>query len=266
MARNIYADTIYQGDCQGSQAPATANSFVRKTDVASNSYITSIAGGSSSLLSVSGGALSVGNLLISDVTVDSSAANLAAYVSASYTGSEKQKGDIVILSSPTPSQTWIHNGGTANNASDFTQLNTATDYTAGTGLTKSGAQFSIDLAAGTGIGISGNTISANLAAGTGIGISGNTISHSMTAGSGLALSGAAFSADYAKFRKVFSSQNLSANTAATLTHNLGQRPVHVTAMDSSNNEVVLQVVYTSTNAVAVTSADALNGLTIVCSI
>lgn len=47
---------------------------------------------------------------------------------------------------------------------------------------------------------------------------------------------------------------LSANTPASITHNLGKRLVHVSAMDSSGNKIELDVQYTNTNTLAVESA------------
>ncbi len=56
------------------------------------------------------------------------------------------------------------------------------------------------------------------------------------------------------FRKQFASQALTANTFATLNHGLGQKLVHVSAMDSSGNLVQLEVQYQDTNNVKVKSA------------
>ena len=50
------------------------------------------------------------------------------------------------------------------------------------------------------------------------------------------------------------SVTLTANVASTITHNLGKRLVHVSAMDASGNKVELSVVYSSTSALTVTSA------------
>mgnify|MGYP003108721057 CR=1 FL=1 len=56
------------------------------------------------------------------------------------------------------------------------------------------------------------------------------------------------------FRKQFASQALTANTFATLNHGLGQKLVHVSAMDASGNLVQLEVQYQDTNNVKVKSA------------
>ena len=46
---------------------------------------------------------------------------------------------------------------------------------------------------------------------------------------------------------------LTANVAQTITHNLGKKLVHVSAMDSAGNLIHLDVVYSSTTALTVTS-------------
>jgi hypothetical protein len=80
-----------------------------------------IASGSANFLTLSGRELSVSQLLITDVTVDGSAADIAAYVASNYTvGDEHQEGDVIILT--TPNETWIHNGGSAGTVGDFTQV------------------------------------------------------------------------------------------------------------------------------------------------
>jgi hypothetical protein len=47
---------------------------------------------------------------------------------------------------------------------------------------------------------------------------------------------------------------LSANTATSITHNLGKQLVHVSAMDASGNKIELDVVYSSTTKITVESA------------
>ena len=64
--------------------------------------------------------LSISALAVTDVTVDSTESNIADYVTANYTGGEHQSGDFVILTNP--SEVWIHNGGSAGTAADFTQV------------------------------------------------------------------------------------------------------------------------------------------------
>ena len=68
------------------------------------------------------------------------------------------------------------------------------------------------------------------------------------------------------FRKGFGNQTLVANTALSLTHNLGERLVHVSAMDGSGNKVELEVTYTNANSVSVKSTVGLTGIDIAVSI
>lgn len=67
--------------------------------------------------------LKVKPLTITDVTVNSTQADLAAFISNVYTGSNFQEGDIVFLTTPSPTEAYIHNGGSAGNANDWDQLN-----------------------------------------------------------------------------------------------------------------------------------------------
>jgi hypothetical protein len=46
---------------------------------------------------------------------------------------------------------------------------------------------------------------------------------------------------------------LSANTGMQITHSLGKKLVHISAMDSAGNMIQLDVVYNSTSALTVTS-------------
>jgi len=68
--------------------------------------------------------LKINPLTITDVSVDTSAASLSAWVSANYTnGDEKQEGDIIVLTAVSGrTQTWIHNGGSAGDVTDFTEI------------------------------------------------------------------------------------------------------------------------------------------------
>ena len=68
------------------------------------------------------------------------------------------------------------------------------------------------------------------------------------------------------FRQGFQNQSLTANTALVLTHNLGERLVHVSAMDGSGNKVELEITYTSTTQVSVKSSVGLTGIDIAVSI
>jgi hypothetical protein len=71
------------------------------------------------------GELSISALAITDVTVDSFAESINDWVATTgnYTGTELQEGDVLILANATDGvETWIHNGGTAGTASDFTLI------------------------------------------------------------------------------------------------------------------------------------------------
>jgi len=75
-----------------------------------------------------------------------------------------------------------------------------------------------------------------------------------------------FSLRLSELRKEFSNQSLTANTALTLTHSLGKKLVHVSAMDSNSEAIDLKVVYVSTSQVAVTSTINLTGVDIAVSV
>lgn len=75
-----------------------------------------------------------------------------------------------------------------------------------------------------------------------------------------------FSLRLSELRKEFTNQSLTANTALTLTHSLGKKLVHVSAMDSNSEAIDLKVVYVSTSQVAVTSTINLTGVDIAVSV
>ena len=152
--KNFYAPTsVFNGVLQCQTAPSGNTDVVRKQDVAGLSFITGIASGSSSMLSVSGGELSVSNLLISDVTVNTTRADLAAFVSNEYSnGNEFQKGDIIVLTAANGDPTFIHNGGTDSSVADWTQIGTASSVSGGNGISVSGSnQVTVRLKANGGI-------------------------------------------------------------------------------------------------------------------
>ena len=70
----------------------------------------------------------------------------------------------------------------------------------------------------------------------------------------------------AHFRKEFASQSFTANTAKTITHNLGKKYVHVSVYDSSDQLVHAQVTLTDANNLSITTSDGLTGVTVVVSI
>jgi len=392
--------------------------------------------------------LKVKPLTITDTTVDATNATLSAFVTNVYTGSNFQEGDIVILSSASPVESYVHNGGTAGTAADWEQINTGLSdaqiralfsggnaltynnttgqfdvvqddiramFSAGTGLSLSNGQFALNadsdliaegvnnlyyadslvdahLSGGTAISYNAGVIAFNgttddvsqgannlyysdtlvdlhLTGGTAISYNSGVISFNgstsdvsegtnlyytdtrvknalgvkavtspdvqlltydatageygvalsdvfaeFSAGQGLAfsfgeysldantdditeLSGAtnlfftesrarsAISADPAAgnmlsydsatgeilvalsdFRKGFQNQSLSKGVSLALTHNLGERLVHVSAMDSNGNKIELDVTYTSSTVVTVLSDVALTGVDIAVSI
>lgn len=313
MARNIYADSIFQGDVQGTAAPATNNSLVRKSDVAGLSYIKSV---NTTYLNVDGaGQLSAKNLLISDVSSNNSNST-ASFISSAYSaGTEFQKGDIVVLTGITPQKTYIHNGGTAGTINDFTEIKTAgATYTAGSGITEGSNKFSLDLSNGLAFDGAGDSAKVKVklkASNAGIKSDASGLylqnpagNHTLTMGAdtievkfstaegleasanGLKVKGSyiraklsapgnyisydnsngQISLNSAKIRFQSGATNLAANTATTITHNLGERYVHVSAFNSTGAQIELEVVTTNTNALTVKSTDALSNVIIVCSI
>jgi hypothetical protein len=63
-----------------------------------------------------------------------------------------------------------------------------------------------------------------------------------------------------KIRKSFANQTLTANTGLNLVHNLGERLVHVSAMDSTGAKIELEVIYTNQTTVQVKSTVNLTGV------
>ena len=139
---NNYSPTFtFNGDVQCENAPANSNSLVRKQDVSSLSFITSIASGSSDFISVDSGELSVSNLLVTDVKVDTTQSSLANYVSNAASAAALGVGDIVVLTEPTDTEMYIvkSNNGTAT--TDYVRITSSL----------SAAQIVANLSGGTGI-------------------------------------------------------------------------------------------------------------------
>ena len=125
MPFNNYAPQyVFKGQVQSDTAPSANNDLVRKQDVSGLSFISSIAAGSSSYLSVSGGELSVSSLLISDVHVDNSQTSLANFISnESSTAANLKKGDFLVLTAATGgSETFIVSGADGSQASNYTEV------------------------------------------------------------------------------------------------------------------------------------------------
>ena len=153
MPFNNYAPSyVFKGTVQADNAPSNSNDLVRKQDVSGLSYISSIASGSSSYLSVTNGELSVSNLLVTDVIVNTTDSSLSAYITNSAAGDNLGKGDIVILTAPTDNLMYIVKSGTGSQAADYEEIQsslTAAEIvallTGGTGITvASNGTISID--------------------------------------------------------------------------------------------------------------------------
>ena len=297
-------------------------------------------------------------LTVTDVTVNSTATDLDDFADNVYDGSNFQEGDIVFLTSMSPTECYIHNGGNAGDAGDWELVNSGLStaqvramlsassgidynsstgeftadqaeiqgfFSAGTGLTYSAGQFAVDQSAIRGmVGASGllsydsstgvfdlqnsdvrGAVQADPAAGnlltynssTGdIAVMTSAIFAEFSAGGLLSFSNGEYSiqnsdvrgaiqADPAAgnlltynsstgdiavqksvLRKTFTNQSLTANTALTLTHSLGEKLVHVSAMDSNSEKIDLKVVYVSTTQVSVTSVVNITGVDIAVSL
>ena len=70
----------FKGTVKCDNAPSDDADLTRKQDIAGLSYISSIASGSQSMLSVANGELSISSLAITDVHVDSTQTSLANFV------------------------------------------------------------------------------------------------------------------------------------------------------------------------------------------
>lgn len=121
-------NVIFEGIVQLENAPSQSNHAVRKDWVESNAIMAIHT--DSSLLAetvvVDGSKqLKLKSLAVTDVTVDTSATSLANWISSNYSnGDEVQEGDMIILTntSSARTETFIHNGGSAGTAADFTEI------------------------------------------------------------------------------------------------------------------------------------------------
>ena len=118
---------VFEGVVQLNTAPSADNHAVTKAYLEANSVV-GIAADSANyaeLVDVNGQKqLKLKPLTITDVAVDTVATSISNWVSSNYTnGDEKQEGDIIILTNVTGrAQSWIHNGGVAKTAADFTEI------------------------------------------------------------------------------------------------------------------------------------------------
>lgn len=158
----------YYGDVQINAAGSNAKSVARRSDVSALSFISSIASGSQSLVSVTNGELSVESLLITDVTVDTTYTTLAAWVANGIPAGMKT-GDILILSAANPSLSYICKVASPAAVGDFAHLNEGSTYSAGDGLELTGSVFSVDLkASNPGLVIASGELDVKIDAGGGI--------------------------------------------------------------------------------------------------
>jgi len=69
------------------------------------------------------GEFSLTALAITDVTVDTSATNSTIYFNTIYTGTEMQEGDTIVFTNiSSGTETFMHNGGTSSDETDFVQI------------------------------------------------------------------------------------------------------------------------------------------------
>ena len=172
-------EVVFKGGVKCDNAPTENNHLVRKQDVAGLSFIDGIADGSSSMLSVSGGKLSISNLAITDVHVDSTQTSLANFVAnESSTAASLGEGDVLILTAPSDgTETYIVSGANGSSVNNYTQIESPL----------SAAEVGAVLQAGDGISVNSSnaTISANIEAGTGLSksVSGGQITFAVDANS-----------------------------------------------------------------------------------
>jgi len=152
----------FKGSISCDNAPTADNHLARKQDVAGLSYISAIASGSSSMLSVSNGELSISSLAITDVHVDNTQTSLANFIAnESSAAAALKEGDVLILTAPSAgTETYIVSGSDGSSAGNYTQIESPI----------TAAEVGSVLQSGDGISINASnaTISANLAAGTGL--------------------------------------------------------------------------------------------------
>jgi hypothetical protein len=383
MPFNNYSPTyVFKGAVQADNAPSNSNDLVRKQDVSGLSYISSIAAGSSNYLSVTNGELSVSNLLVTDVKVNTTDSTLSAYITNSASGDNLGTGDIVILTAPSANLMYIVKSGTGSQSSDYEEIQsslTAAEIVAllsgGTGITVAsdgtisidftefdtdsitegssnlfyssslfdtdfGGKSTSDLSEGSNLYFTnararsavsaavGSDITYNSSTGVfsvttykssdfdtdfggkstsdlsegsnlyytdarartavsgGDGLSYNSSTGEFSAdlgdgllidlngaigldlGSGLEIDGVdqRLKVNNAYFRKEFTSQSFTANVAKTINHALGQKYVHVSIYDSSDNLIQAEVSLTDANNLTITSNSGLTGVTVVVSI
>ena len=172
-------EVIFKGGVKCDNAPTENSHLTRKQDISGLSFINGIADGSSSMLSVSGGKLSISNLALTDVHVDSTQSSLANFISnESSTAASLQTGDVLILTAPSAgTETFMVSGANGSSASNYTEIESPL----------SAAEVGAVINAGDGISVNAAnaTISANIEAGTGLAksVSGGQITFAVDANS-----------------------------------------------------------------------------------
>ena len=152
----------FKGAVQAENAPSGDNHLVRKQDVSALSYINAIASGSSSMLSVADGELSISSLAITDVHVDSTQTSLANFISnEGSTAASLKEGDVLILTAPSAgTETYMVSGADGSAAGNYTQIESPLTAAEVGGVLQAGDGISVNA--------SNATISANIAAGSGL--------------------------------------------------------------------------------------------------
>ncbi len=182
----FYNPTVtFKGAVKCDNAPVDGNDLARKQDIASNSYITSIAANSQNMLSVSGGALSLDSLAFTDVHVDDTQTTLANFVSnESATAASLKEGDVLVLTAPADgTEMFMVSGANGSSVSNYVQIESPV----------TAAEVGSVLSAGNGITVNAATaqISANLAAGSGLSssVSGGQITFAFSGNSDIVAEG-----------------------------------------------------------------------------
>ena len=152
----------FKGAVQAENAPSADNHLVRKQDVSALSFINAIASGSSSMLSVADGELSISSLAITDVHVDSTQTSLANFISnEGSTAASLKEGDVLILTAPSAgTETFMVSGADGSAAGNYTQIESPLTAAEVGGVLQAGDGISVNAA--------NATISANIAAGSGL--------------------------------------------------------------------------------------------------
>ena len=258
MAKDYSDPKQFFGDVLLSKNPTAGDHAVRKSWVDAN-LPSAIHGDSSTLLEyvLDGGVLKLRmkSLALSTVTTNAVQANISAFVTNEYSaGDEFQEGDVIILTNPSIVEMWIHNGGSAGTTADFTQIENALDQA--TIRTYFSGTSGVDYNSGTGVfslnvGYMRQQLSADPAGG-------NLLTYNNATGEMLV--------PLSSFRYSVVVGTLTANTPATITHNLGQEYCQVACYDSTKNRIDLDIVTVNSNSLTIESNTTLSNVQVVVSI